>query len=454
MKNYHLIGIGGIGMSGIAILLLRLGHSVSGSDLKENKSISDLKSLGVKIYIGHAKENINGADIVVYSSAIGNDNCEIQEAKKKGIILQRRAKALADLMAKKTVITVAGSHGKTTTTSLASCLLIEAGLSPTVAIGGILKNIDTNACIGEGDFFVAEADESDGSFLDYKPNFSIITNIDREHLDYYKSFRNQLDAFKKFIMLTDQKGCLFCCSDDKNLSILIKGYRNELVTFGLNTEADIYPENIVFNGLFSEFDCFFKGKFVARFSLRLGGQHNVSNALSVIALGLKLKIGIKCIQNALSGYKGARRRLEVKFEDRNFMVIDDYAHHPSEIKATLMTCVNLKPKRKLVIFQPHRFTRTKLLFDEFTRSFDNADYLFVTEIYPAGEEPIAGINGSILSQRLKEHYKNKQIYFCPKEEVVRKVVNICRPGDLIMTLGAGDISKISDELAENIRNKT
>lgn len=451
-KHYHLVGIGGIGMSGIAQLFLRSGYKVTGSDLKENKNTRELRRLGAEIFIGHNPQNIQGADTIVYSSAIREDNPEIKDAKILKVPLIMRAQALAELMVNKSVITVAGSHGKTTVTSLVSYLLLEAGLSPTVAIGGILKNIDTNACVGNGQFFVAEADESDGSFLYYKPKFSIITNIDHEHLDYYKSFEKEVEAFRKFLNSTSQDGCVFCSSDDLNLQELIKSYKNKFVLFGLEPGADIYPKSITIEGLRSYFDCFFKDKFVSRFSLALGGEHNISNALSVIALGLELGIDLKFIKNALAEYKGALRRLEEKFKDQNYLILDDYAHHPTEIKATLKAISNLKAKRVVVIFQPHRFTRTELLFEEFVKSFDNANYLIITDIYPASEQPILNVNSANLCRRIKEYAPDKEVYFIPKEEIISRVWEIAKPGDLIITLGAGDIVRISDELAEKFKS--
>ena len=440
-------------MSGIAQLLLRCGYKVTGSDLKENKNTKALGSLGAGIFIGHKPENLRGADIIVYSSAINENNPEVEEAKRLKIPLIMRAEALAELMANKSVITVAGSHGKTTVTSLVSYLLLEAGLSPTVAIGGILKNINTNACAGSGQFFVAEADESDGSFLHYQPKYSIITNIDREHLDYYKDFKNEIEAFRKFINSTSPDGSLFCCSDDSTLRGLAEGCKNKLILFGLKPGADIYPKNIKFEGLRSDFDCFFKDKFIARFSLALGGEHNISNALAVIALGLELGIDLEFIKAALAGYKGAQRRLEEKFDDGRYLVIDDYAHHPTEIRATLKAVSNLKAKRVVAIFQPHRFTRTQLLFDEFVKSFDNADCLILTDIYPASEQPILNINSVNLCAKIKEYAPDKEVFFVPKEEIVQKVIEIAEPGDLIITLGAGDIVRISDELAEKLKDQ-
>jgi len=450
-KHYHLIGIGGIGMSGIARLLIRRGIKVSGSDVKESKITGELKGLGAHIFIGHEPKNIDGADVVVYSSAIKEDNPEIIESKKLDISLIKRAQALAQLMQEKTVITVTGSHGKTTTTSLASWLLLEAGLLPTMAIGGVMKNIDTNASFGEGDFFVAEADESDGSFLYYQPKYSIITNIDYEHLDYYKNFQNILDAFSKFLHKTESSGCLFCCSDDANLRQLTKDYKNRCVFFGLKDGADIYPRNIKINGFSSSFDCFYKDEFIANFLLALGGEHNISNALAVIALARELKIDLEITKRALSGYKGAWRRLDIKFRDKKYTLIDDYAHHPTEIKATLSAIRRLEAKRVIAIFQPHRYSRTKLLLEDFGRSFDLADYVIITDIYPASELPIEGVSGVSICDKIKQYDPAKQTEFLPKKKIVEHVMGILRPGDLVVTLGAGDIIKNCDELVEELK---
>ncbi len=462
-KHYHLIGIGGIGMSGIAQLLLRRGIKVSGSDLKESRITAELKELGAQVFIGHNTINIKGADLIIYSSAIHQDNPEIQEAKRQGIVLVRRAQALAGLMEDETVITVTGSHGKTTTASLVSYLLLEAGLSPTIAVGGVLRNIDTNAYLGDGKFFVAEADESDGTFLYYRPKYSIITNIDYEHLDYYKEFKNALAAFKEFLSNTKEDGCVFVCSDDINLKDIIKDYKNKYVMFGLKEGTHIYPKNIKTKELTCEFDCFYKDKFtqplharagfIDRFYLALGGEHNISNALSVIALGLELGIDLKVIKKTLERYQGAKRRLEIKFNNKDYLLIDDYAHHPTEIRATLSALRNLKFNRLIAIFQPHRYTRTKLLLDEFSKSFDLADYVIITDIYPAGEAPQEGISGRLIYDKIKEHSPDKQAIFMPKEEIARHILEIIEAQDLVITLGAGDIVKTCDELAEELKRK-
>jgi UDP-N-acetylmuramate--alanine ligase len=450
-KHIHLIGIGGIGMSGIAQLLLRRGIKVSGSDLKESKITHELQKQGAAVFFNHHPLNIEGAELIVYSSAIKEDNPEIIAAKNKGIPLIKRAQALANLMENKTVITVTGSHGKTTVTSLVSYLLLEAGLLPTAAIGGILRNIDTNAYWGDGKFFVAEADESDGSFLYYRPKYSLITNLDYEHLDYYKDFSREVAAFKEFIEVTLDDGCVFCCADDINLRKIMKDYKNRHILFGLKEGADIYPKNIELKDLTSQFDCFYQNKFIDRFYLALGGEHNISNSLAVIALGLELGIGAPVIKRTLANYQGTQRRLEIKFKDENYLIIDDYAHHPTEIKATLAAIKNLKSKRVIAVFQPHRYTRTKLLLDEFGKSFDSADCVIITDIYPAGEPPIEGVSGSSIYQKIKERLPGKEVHFLPKEEILAHILKMIKSGDLVMTLGAGDIVKVGDELVERIK---
>lgn len=440
-------------MSGIAQLLLRRGIKVSGSDLKETRITEELKRQGARIYLGHSPANIKDATLIIYSSAIRQDNPEIRKAISQGIPLLRRAQALAELMKDETVITVTGSHGKTTTASLISHLLLEAGFSPTIAVGGILRNIDTNAYLGDGRFFVAEADESDGSFLYYRPKYSIITNVDYEHLDYYKKFSNAISAFRKFLDNTRDEGCAFVCGDDTNLRKIIKDYGDRYLLFGLRADNHIHPENIDIQGLSSQFDCFYKNKLVGRFFLALGGEHNISNSLSVIALGLEMGIDTKAIKNALSSYKGAKRRIEVKLNHK-YLVIDDYAHHPSEIRATLSALRHLKSSRLIAVFQPHRYTRTKLLLDEFGKSFALADSIIVTDIYPAGEEPIAGVSARLIYDKIKEQSPDKPINFLPKQEIPGHILKNIRPGDLVVTLGAGDIVKTCDELVDKLKGKS
>jgi len=438
-------------MSGIAQLMLKSGYRVSGSDLKENRITQQLEGQGAEIFLGHQAQNVSLQDAVVYSSAVAADNCELLKAQSLGIPVIKRAQALAEMMQDKTVITVAGSHGKTTTTSLISFMLLEAGLCPTAVIGGILNNIDTNACLGSGKLFVAEADESDGSFLSYAPKYSIITNIDREHLDYYHNFDNELDAFKLFVQRTEAGGCVFACSDDAHLVQLLSDFQGRKMFFGLGELAQVQAKNIVLGQLVSDFDCYLKDKLVGRFHLALGGRHNISNALAVIGLGLELGIDLKYIHKCLQDYRGAGRRLEVKFRNDKYLVIDDYAHHPSEIKATLAAVSNLEVKRKIVIFQPHRFSRTQLLQEEFASAFAQADYLIITDIYAASEQPIAGVNAQGLLSKIKEYDARKEALYLPKEKILAHILGMLRVGDLVMTLGAGDIVRESDALAQALK---
>jgi UDP-N-acetylmuramate--alanine ligase len=452
-KHYHFIGIGGIGMSGIAQLLLTRGEKVSGSDVKESAMTRSLEEQGAKVFIGHSAANVAGADIVVYSSAIKEDNPEMREAKSRGIRIVKRAQALAGLMHDKKVICVTGSHGKTTTTSLVSHMLLEAGLSPTVAIGGNFKNINSNAAAGEGDYFVAEADESDGSFLYYSPLYSIITNIDREHLDHYKTFDSIIAAYREFMERTDPAGCLFCCGDDENLARLCGNYPGRRVMFGLKEHCDIHSRNIRVDGLSSIFDCVFRNKPAGTFRLSIGGMHNVSNAMAVIALGLELGIDRTVIEKALATYKGAGRRLDIKWQDRDLTVIDDYAHHPTEIKATLSAVRNLPCKRLIAVFQPHRYSRTKLLLDDFAGCFDAADQVILTDIYAASEQPIPGIDAQCVLDAIKKHDPHKEVVAIPRDGLFKYVISRIAPGDIVLMLGAGDITRTSDELASHLSNK-
>lgn len=449
--HYHLIGIGGIGMSGIAHLLLKRGIQVSGSDVKTNKSTDALAALGAEIFIGHDARNIKGADLIIYSSAIAGNNPEILAAQPKNIPYIKRAQALANLMLDKTVITVTGSHGKTTTASLISFMLLKAGFAPTIAVGGIMRNIDTNAYWGEGDYFVAEADESDGTFLYYLPKYSVITNIDREHLDYYKDFDTEVRAFADYIGSTRDDGCLFCCNDDPILKRLLADSRKKYVFFGLQETADIFPRNIVMKDLTSGFDCFYRGKLLDRFFLNLGGLHNVSNAMAVIALGLEMGIDKAVMKEALSEFKGAGRRLEIKFKDEKYLLLDDYAHHPTEIQATLQAVKNLGYRRIVAVFQPHRFSRTKLLLDEFGKCFGAADKVMVTDIYAASEPPVEGVSAGSVCDKIKEHLPGKAVEFVLKDDILSRVMEGLEYGDVIITLGAGDIAKVSDQIAGELR---
>ncbi len=447
-------------MSAVAQLLLNKDWRISGCDLKENELTNRLRQLGITVWIGHDRRHLETVDILVYTSAIPGDNPEMQEARCRGLQVMKRAEILSFLMQDKTVVTVAGMHGKTTVASLASHLLSEAGLSPMVAVGGILQNTGGNALAGSGRFFVAEADESDGSFLHYFPDYSIITNIDYEHLDYYGDFDSIQEAFRCFISQTKQGGLLFCWRDDPYLSKLVRDCKKKAVFFGLGDNADIYASNLILRGLASEFDCFREKEFIGHFKIELGGRHNTLNALSAIALGLELGIGAETIMAALMNYQGTRRRLEIKFNSKEILVLEDYGHHPTEIKATLEAVKLLAPRRLFVVFQPHRYTRTKFLLDSFAGCFDLADFAIITDIYPAGELPIKGISGYLLYERLKSR-RHHGVRFLPKEDILVYLLEMLCPRaknfgvgvnsqDVVIVLGAGDINSISDELADTL----
>ncbi len=466
-KHIHFIGIGGIGMSGIASILRSKGIIVSGSDIKKSRITDSLKNQGIRIYLGHNSENIRGADLVVYSSAINADNAELRTARGLGINVIERAECLAELMKGTFSIVVVGSHGKTTTSSLASYMLASAGFEPTAVIGGIVNNWDNNIYLGASKYFVAEADESDGTFLKYAPDYSIITNIDSEHLDFYKNYSRVIDSFAEFAAKTKEGGCIIGCGDDVNIKKILDGLKRRSITFGFGSSCDITADKVSLEYFSSSFNCIYNAKRVGNFKLSVPGLHNVSNSLSVIALGLELGIDKKVIYESLLNYRGIKRRFQVKAKSDKYIIIDDYAHHPTEIKATLAALAPLLNgsslrnsskgiatgyKRVIAVFQPHRYSRTKHLLDEFAQSFSDVDHLIITDIYAAGEAPIEGISAEVLCDKIKKR-REKNIEFVRKDKVVSRILNIISHGDIIITLGAGDIGKLTDELSIKIVGK-
>ncbi len=447
-KHYHFIGIGGIGMGALAILLLKKGYKVSGSDLRENQMVQDLKKQGAHVTIGHAKENIGGADFVVFSSAVAQDNPELQQAREKKIPVMPRAQLLVELMQGQTAITVAGAHGKTTTTSMISNMLIKAGLQPTTAIGGMVTSgsSEYQASLGEGKYFVAETDESDGSFLKFSPKYSVITNIDFEHIDYFHDWDGILRAYAQFIGRTARDGLLIACGDDGNLRGLLPQSPCPVRTYGFGPNNDITAQNIILDVSGARFDCLLKGKNLGTIELQVPGKHNVVNAMACIALGLHLGIDWSVIRESLGQYTSVQRRFEIKARSGDIWVVDDYAHHPTEIKATLAAARQMGRKRVLVIFQPHRYTRVQSLWDEIAKSFFGIDYLVLTDIYAASEKPIEGITSAKLKERIEKENPCRVVHL-DKKDVVRHVIDLARPGDLVIVLGAGDITYVADELA-------
>lgn len=448
----HFVGIGGIGMSGIAEVLHNLGYEVTGSDVRETETTKRLRDLGIKIFVGHDRKNVDSAHVVVISSAISKDNPEVLEAKERAIPVIPRAEMLAELGRLKYGILVAGAHGKTTTTSLIATILGDSGLDPTVIIGGKLKSMGSNAKLGQGDYIVAEADESDGSFLKLNPTIAVITNIDREHLDYFKDLENLKGAFLSFINKIPFYGISVVCIENEHLRDILPSVQRRFITYGFKESADIFAANIVNNGTKMTFDVINKGISLGRFDIPIPGRHNVLNALAAIAVSMELQIPLEVIKKSLSGFSGIQRRFEFKGQKGGIKIFDDYGHHPAEIKATLNAAREcFKESRIFVIFQPHRFTRTRDLMDEFVLSFYNTDRLFLIDIYAAGEAPIEGISSENLFKRIRERGFDNVSYIPDRNRLLDSVISELREGDILITLGAGDVYKIADEVLERIK---
>ncbi len=453
IKSVHFVGIGGIGMSGIAEVLLNLGYRVSGSDLSQSPNTERLKKLGAEIYIGHSESNLGLADVVVVSSAIRGSNPEVEAARRRKIPVIPRAEMLAELMRMKYGIAVAGTHGKTTTTSLIATILGKAGIDPTVVIGGRLNATGQNAILGKGEFLVAEADESDGSFLKLSPTIAVVTNIDPEHLDYFGDMDNVRQAYLNFLNRIPFYGLNVICLDSEEVQRLIPKLEKRFVTYGLNTQADIQANAIEYGPGELSFELIAFGDSLGRFKLKLLGQHNVLNCLAACAVAFELDVPIDTIRKALEEFEGIQRRFQFWHRSEKFLVVDDYAHHPSEIKATLAGARSAFKRRIVAVFQPHRYTRVRDLFLDFVTSFYQADVLFVTEIYPAGEKPIPGIEGKKLADAIAEYGHHDVRFIEEREKLLAEVSSEIKPGDLIITLGAGDIWKLARELSEKLSQK-
>jgi UDP-N-acetylmuramate--alanine ligase len=443
----HFTGIGGIGMSGIAEVLHKLGYEVAGSDIRESDTTMRLRELGIKIFIGHDEGNIRGAQVVVTSSAVSNTNPEVVAAKDRGIPVIPRAEMLAELGRLKYGILVAGAHGKTTTTSLIATILGEAGLDPTVVIGGKLKAMGSNAKHGQGDFLVAEADESDGSFLKLSPTIAIITNIDREHMDHFKNLENLKAAFVEFINKVPFYGVSIVCRENEHTREILPQIKRRALTYGLAHDSDMNARNIRHDGGRTTFEVIFRGASLGDFILPVPGIHNVLNSMAAILTAIELKVPLAKIRSGLAGFSGIQRRFELRGEARGIRVYDDYGHHPVEIRAALKAARECFPDRRLlVIFQPHRFTRTRDLMDDFALSFGVVDGLYLMDIYAASEAPIKGVNSAALLEKMKAVGLKNAVHISDREELVGTVLGDLQPGDVLMTLGAGDVYKIGEEI--------
>ena len=441
IKRVHFIGIGGIGISGIAQILLEMGYQVSGSDIRENKNTEILRKKGAKVYIGHRPENVKDAQVVVYSSAIKQDNPEILEAKRRNIPVIPRCEMLAELFKIKEGIAVSGSHGKTTTTSMIAEILINAGFDPTVLIGGRLKRLGTNAKLGAGDLLVSEADESDGSFLRISPAVAVVTNVDKEHLDFYKSFENIKKAFEEFVNSVPFYGFSVVNVDDEVLKEIVKKSHERVITYSLKDENSILrAENLRLEKGRYKFSLIYKGKNLGEVHLGIPGRHNVYNALASAGVALELGIDFEVIKSSLENFKNAERRLDLKGYFKGIPVYDDYGHHPTEIKAVYESLKELYPNKNiLVIFQPHRYSRTYFLFNEFVEVLKNIENLIITDIYPAGEENVYKVEAKKLAKECGA------VFIKDKEEVFKEVEKRAEKSDVILFLGAGSISKWCEE---------
>lgn len=449
-KHYYFIGIGGIGMGGLASIILDKGGKVSGSDLRKNQVTENLGAKGATIYEEHKAAHIEGADCVVYSSAIKSDNLELSEAERRGIKIYQRAGLLAELMRDYTSITVAGAHGKTTTTSMLACVLQAAELHPTIAVGGILKDVNTNAYLGTGHHFLAEVDESDGSFLQFSPMYSIITNIDNEHLDYYKNFNEIIKAYRTFISQTHPEGVLIISSEDKNLQQLVFDAHVKVKRYGFSKGDDVCAMNIEFYPAFSEFDCVIAQTMMGRVRLAVPGMHNVANALAAICLADHLDVNFDKISEGLRNFQGVKRRFEILGNDHGIQIIDDYAHHPTEIRCTLQMANLIKNKRLVTIFQPHRYSRFSILWKEFKASLQDTDYLVVTDVYAASEEPKEGVDAACFVEEL-EAVVDFPVEYVSQKRLGRYLVDLAEEGDTLLSLGAGDLRQVMIDLAKGYK---
>jgi len=450
----HFVGIGGVGMSGIAEVLFNLGYEVKGSDLRASETTRRLEAMGIRVYIGHQGENVGNAHVVVISSAVSEDNPEVATAKRLSVPVIPRAEMLAEIARLKYSILVAGSHGKTTTTSLISTVLGKGGFDPTIIIGGKLKGIGSNAKLGTGRFLVAEADESDGSFLKLSPTIAVVTNIDREHMDYFRDMQSLKEAFLSFINKIPFYGVAFVCWENEMLRELIPSIHRRFITCGLSEEADIYAANIEKSFMATSFDVVCKKVPIGRFSLPMPGIHNVLNALACIGVGRELQMEVASIREALRSFSGIQRRFEFKGEARGIKVYDDYGHHPTEVRATLAAGSSNKKylsdrTRLFVIFQPHRYTRTADLMDVFAGSFGDADVLVLLDIYPAGEKPIDGVTADVLAEKIRKN-GSCEVFRRDKEGAAEYVLSEMKKGDVLLTLGAGDVWKVGETVLERL----
>ena len=447
-QRIHLVGIGGIGMSGIAEVLLTLGYAVSGSDLRSTPITERLRNLGATIYEGHEAAHVQGGHVVVVSSAIRKDNPEIVEAHRLKVPVIPRAEMLAELMRLKYGIAVAGAHGKTTTTSLVASVLAAAGLDPTFVVGGRVNHIGTTARLGRGEYMVVEADESDRTFLLLAPVVAVVTTIDREHLDHYQSLEEIQEAFLQFVNRVPFYGAVILCLDEPNVQAILPQVKRPVITYGTSSQADLVISEVELWGIESEFHLTYRGEDLGRFHLPCPpGIHNVRNAAAAAAVALYLNVPAELIREGFKKFTGVGRRFDVKGVINGVTLIDDYGHHPTEIRATLEAARGCKYERLLVLFQPHRYSRTQYLWDEFCRAFNQADLVVLTDIYAASETPVPGITAAALADSIQAAGHKNVAHYSSMQEGIERLLREARPGDAILTIGAGNVSRALGELA-------
>lgn len=455
IKKLHFVGIGGIGMSGIAEILIDQGFTITGSDKAASDNTERLQSLGVKLFVGHDAKNLDpDVDVLVYSSAVGPDNPELIEAQKRKIPVIRRAEMLAEVMRLKYGIGIAGTHGKTTTTSMVSLVLMEGGIDPTVIVGGRLRGLaGSNARLGKGDFIVVEADEFDRSFLSITPTIAVLTTLETDHLDTYRDLDDIKGAFIQFASKVPFYGSVVLCLDEPALQDIMPKIKKKIITYGLNGQADIQAVDIMHKQNTSTFLVVRDSTELGQIALQIPGRHNVHNALAAIAVGLELKVPFDKIKKGIEKFSGVFRRWEVKAEIDGMTIVDDYAHHPTEIKATLAGAKSGWRRRVVCVFQPHLYSRTRDFYEEFGRAFFNADVLVLTDVYPAREEPIQGVTGELIANAAKS-FGHKAVHYIPdKKNVPEFLMTIKQPGDIIITMGAGDIWRFGEEFIKKLAGK-
>ncbi len=452
--HYHFIGLGGIGMSGLAELLVRQGHPVSGSDLAANALTRKLEDLGVVFFQGHHPDHLGSSGVVVISAAIAADNPELAAARARGLTVISRAEMLARLMAGHTQIAVAGAHGKTTTTTMVTSVLRRAGLEPTVVVGGVVDTLGSNAILGAGKYFVAEADESDGSFLVLSPHVAVITNIDREHMDHYRDLAHIQEVFARFVDRVQPRGVVVACADDPNLAPVLARVKTRLCTYSLHPGADLWAADLRIDGFTSRYRLMRGDTELGEVVLPLAGRHYASNSLAAAAVGQVLGLDFPALAGGLAGLGRIQRRFQIKGDCQGVTVVDDYGHHPTEIKVTLEAMAQaFRGRRVIVAFQPHRYTRTQALLSDFYGVFGDADVVFLTEIYSAGESVIKGISGRCLYQGVKQSGHPGVCYEEDKEKLAARLWEIIQPGDVLITMGAGDIWKIGEEVVRKLEQQ-